>query len=245
VVQLVLEMLGFGSPAGRSGQSPPRLRDELHSRFRRVTPDDVALDVRIVSSRGPWRLLAGMVRDNRPWQLVLGLRGALTAAFAFSAFWVLNSSIWQLGAELSVWRLALAGLATVTSMVLWLIVSHNLWERDDDGVERGRRQVTLFNASTVLTLVIGVSCMYLALLVVNFGATYLLVDRDVLAQVATGPTDLGTYLGIAWLATSGATVAGALGSGFDNEQSVRQAAFSPRERERRAQLSAADKEDEG
>lgn len=47
--------------------------------LHRVEPDDDDIDLRLTSSAGQLRMLAGMARVNRPWRLVLGLRSALAA----------------------------------------------------------------------------------------------------------------------------------------------------------------------
>ena len=240
VRELVIDLAAFAEDGARADAGPIGTARDLPGPFRVVTPDVSGIDARVVASRGRWRLLVGRVRDNRPWRLLLGLRGAIVAAFAFSAFWVINPMIWQLSAAQSAWRLVLISLGTVTAMVVWLIVYHELWVRTARDDPTTREQVVLFNASTVLTLLIGVGCAYLGLLTVNFGAANLVIPRQILAEQLQAPVGLADYALLTWLATSGASVAGALGTGFESEQSVREAAYSRREQERRARF----KEDE-
>lgn len=235
VVELVRELL---EPQPDSEQSRTRaLGDrELPGPFHLVVPDHSDIDARVLASQASVRLLAGMVADNRPWRLLAGLRGAIVAAFAFSAFFLVNSLVWQLGVAHSPWRLSIISGGTVATMVVWLILYHRLWisTRNQDVANRG--QAVLFNASTVLTLLMGVMIAYAALLVFNFITANLVIAEEVLSARLQRPVGILDYAKLTWFATSGATVAGALGTGFSTEQSVRQAAYSRREQERRAQL---------
>ncbi|MFR9807288.1 hypothetical protein ACL02T_34060 [Pseudonocardia sp. RS010] len=211
-------------------------RAALGQTFRRLAPDQEEVDVRVVASRGRLRLLLGMVRDNRPWRLVAGLRGALVGAFAFSAFYLINPTLWQLATTMTpVQRLA-AALGSLAVLVTWLIVYHQLWMRTRGRPAPEREEAMLFNASTVLTLALGLSCGYAALYALNLVAAVVVYTPEVLGQYV-GPTpSLPDYALVVLLVTSAATVAGAIGSGFESEESVREAAYSRRERERREAL---------
>ena len=106
--------------------------------------------------RGRVRLLAGMVRTNQPWRLVLGMRTALAAVLGTSAYLTLtNTTIWLLATRLGAGKLVLTLLVAVALMVAWIIGAHHLWERARD--EGEREETILYNASTVLTLSIGVA----------------------------------------------------------------------------------------
>lgn len=238
-VELVVELTGAatgGSGGGGDGAPIQRMNERnLPGPFRLVTTGVAGVDAQVVASRALWRQLVGMVRSNRPWRLILGLRGAVVGALAFSAFWLINPSVWQLGNAHSAARLTAISLWAVAAIVVWLIVYHHLWEerRDVDGVDR--RQVVLFNASTVLTLLIGVGIAYAGLLLLNLCAAYLVIDDGILAAQTNGSAGFVEHLKLTWMATSGASVAGSLGAGFESEESVREAAYSQREAERRRQ----------
>jgi hypothetical protein len=73
---------------------------------------------------------------------------------------------------------------------------------------------------------------FILLWLVNVLAEVFLIDAGFLEATLGRPVGLGDYLAIAWFATSVSFLAGAVGSGFEDEESVRKAAYSQRERER-------------
>jgi cell division protein FtsX len=72
-----------------------------------------------------------------------------------------------------------------------------------------------------------------ALLVATLAAAWFLVTGELLGQTLRHPVGWSEYLTIAWLASSFATVGGALGSGLESDQAVRAAAYGYRQQERR------------
>jgi hypothetical protein len=216
VVLVVEELCGDDGGDGSSG------------RFRREPGETVRF---MTAGRpGRWRILAGMVRANRPWRLLPHLSKAFAAALAVLAYAILNPTIWQLGSALEPWRMGLAALLAIGIMVCWLIVNHEMWERNDDEDERDL--AVLFNAATVVTLLIGVVLLYVGLLVIGFVADRVVVDSGVLGSSTGKPATLTQHLRAVWLAASIGTVAGAVGTGFESEDAVRQAAYGYRQRER-------------
>lgn len=236
VAQLIADLRGQGTPSEDSAQHRRRRLPALAGQFRRVTPTLDNVDVRVVASRGGARLLIGMVRDNRPWRLVFGLTGPLVGAFAFSAFYLISTTVWELAVTMSVLQLVAAVLGSVVVMVGWLIAYHRLWEQTRDRPAGEREQAVLFNASTVLTLAIGVGCMYAALYVVNLVAAVVVLTPAVFGQYVGPNPGVGQYMIVILLVTAAATVAGAVGSGFESEDSIWEAAYGYRERERRKAL---------
>jgi uncharacterized membrane protein len=237
VAQLIVDMRRRDTASDDDSEEHRRRRlPALAHQFRRVTPDQDGVDVRVLASRGSVRLLIGMVRDNRPWRLVYGLTGPLVGAFAFSAFYLISTTVWQLAVSMTALQLLAAVLGSVVVMVVWLIIYHSLWEKTTGTSEVEREQAVLFNASTVLTLAIGVGCMYVALYVVNLLAALIVLTPKVFGQYVGPDPGFGAYAIVILLVTAAATVAGAVGSGFESEESIREAAYSFRERERREAL---------
>jgi len=233
VAQLIADVHLPGTPEEGTEQHARRRLPVLNRRFQRQTPDQEGVDARISSRWGSLQLLLGMVRANRPWRLVWGLTGPLVGAFAFSAFYLLNSTVWELATTLSSWRMVLTVIGALAVMTGWLVVYHHLWEPVRARPRGEREEAVLFNASTVVTLSTGVAFMYIGLCLVNLTAALVLLPPEVLQSYIAGSVGVGTYVLIPLLVTSAGTVAGAIGSGFENEDTVRNAAFSLRERERR------------
>lgn len=238
LLQLLDEITGATDQSGE--KSHTQRRRGLHSRLtnllapiKRETPhqDEIGVRYRATQHRGRVRLLSGMVRTNSPWRLVLGMRRALAAAIATSAFGLSSSTIWMISHELQPTYQAVAAIASIAVLVIWLITAHDLWEQVGQTADRELRW--LYNASTLSTLTIGVSCFYLALLIINFGVAAFLVPSKLLISTLSSPVHVGTYLALAWGFTTMGVVAGALGSSLETDQAVRQAAYGYRESQRR------------
>ena len=239
------EEVGAGANAGanvgearRPGPRPRRLLDrrlaELVAPIRRVTPTDDGedIDVRFVSpkARGHLRLLAGMVRANRPWRLFSTMKGTLAAAFATAAYALVMPIIWQMADSLSWVRLLALMVLSLVAMVVWIIVAHNLWERPAE--QEAREQAALYNAATALTLSMAVLFSYAVLFVLVLVAAGAFLESGFLQSNLGHPVDLSDYVRLAWMATSLATVAGALGSGLEDEETVREATYGYRQQRR-------------
>ncbi len=168
---------------------------------------------------GKMRLVLGMVRTNEPLRTAPKLSGALAAATAAGAFGVFFSSIWKMADALPSWRLGLITVMAIVVMVAWLIFGHGLWER------RRRMgslmEANIYNASTVVTLLLTVSLLYLVLFLVIFVAAVTVIESSFLAESLGKHGTIRNYLNIAWLSASMGTVAGAVGSSFDSNVDVR------------------------
>lgn len=181
---------------------------------------------------GLLRVLAGMVRANRPWQLVIGLSTALASAAAGSAFGMLYSTIWRLAVSLEPLRLVGVIVVAIAALAVWLIVSHNLWEHRDRSLARGERERRLRNAGTVLTVGGGALVFFLALCVLTGAGVALVVSPGYLTSTLGRPAGVFEYVRIALMAAVLGTMAGALGSELEDDRTVRQATYGYREEAR-------------
>ncbi|MGH3909747.1 MAG: hypothetical protein ACRDRM_02855, partial [Pseudonocardiaceae bacterium] len=206
MLQLLDELTGSNCQCASEGAAEPRrgLRSPLTALLapiqRESVTEDGEFDVRYraTKTRGRLRLLTGMVRTNRPWRLIFGLTSALAAALATGAYALSSSTIWQIGDHLGPARHLGAAVASIFMLVVWLIAAHHLWEtRSSNG-----DQAILYNASTVLTLSIGVACMYAGLFVVSLGSAVFLVSPDLLASTLGHPVGWTSYLTLAWGTTT-------------------------------------------
>ncbi|HEY0572783.1 MAG TPA: hypothetical protein VGD73_01705 [Pseudonocardia sp.] len=207
--------------------------------------DDDDVDVRLTRSAGPLWMLAGMVRVNRPWRLVLGLRSALAAAVATAAFGLVSNPVWQVSAAMSTLRLWISTVVSLVTIICWLIMNHQLWQHARSADRVVRRQIRLYNAATVLTLAIGVLVSYLVLFVGNLLTGWFVVVPDVLSESIRRPVGFADYLRLAWLVSSLATIGGALGSGLESSDTVRSATWGDRYRQNRPQAGKRHKSRRG
>lgn len=220
-----------------NGRLTSRLGDWLApTRHIPAAEEDIDARLALTGLRGRLRLLFGMVHDNRPWRLVPHLASATAAAAAAAAFGIFYSTIWTMAEALPPWRLAVINVVAIAAMVGWLIAYNHLWDRPAGHNRPG--EAVLYNASTVLTLTIGVACMYAMLYVLALVAAGAVIDVGYLRSKVGHGVGIGDYATLVWLASSMGIVAGALGSSLDSEEAVLQATYSRREQERRARNRA-------
>lgn len=74
--------------------------------------------------------------------------------------------------------------------------------------------------------------MYVILFLLALIGAVVLIDSGFLARTLGHPAGVGSYLKVVWLGSSVGIVAGALGSSLEDEETVRNATYSRRERER-------------
>ncbi|MBO2448613.1 hypothetical protein J4573_16040 [Actinomadura barringtoniae] len=193
--------------------------------IHRMVGETDAGELRYVASRliGRVRLVTGMVRANRPGRAFLGLSKLLVGAFGTAAFALATNTIWKLGDALGGLRLTAIMLLGLTALVAWLIIANDLWEKPDR--ETPAELARLFNLGTVLTLTLATAVSYLVLFAGTALAAALLIDTSVLEDTLQRPVDPTDYLMLAWIISSLATVGGAIGSGLEDEDTVRAAAY--------------------
>lgn len=237
---------GRGKAPGLTGERPNRMvkhpRMELVAPFRRVEPPDdsmkaMRIDARFVAPKAQEypRLLSGMVLANRPWKLFPSFRSTIAAAFATGAYVLVTSSIWALADSYGWERLLILTVSSITAMVVWIIVAHGLWERDRES----RKWMALYNAATALTMTVAVLLAHAALFVLILLAALIFVEEGYFQSTLQHPVDFGDYMSLVWMATSLATVAGALGSSLEDEGMVRKATYGYRQQQRNEEAEEA------
>ncbi|WP_244325830.1 hypothetical protein [Pseudonocardia alni] len=231
VVQLVRALSGDARHArGRRPVGIPRWSP------LRLVEGEAEAHLALVGLRGRLRLLAGMVRDNRPWRLVPYLSTATAAAAATGAYAIVTTTFWTMATSLSPLRLLLISVVAIVAMSTWLITYNHLWDRPPD--QDARAEAVLYKAATAITMIIGVTCMYVLLYLAGLLAALALIDPGYFSAQLQRPISIGTYLKLVWLASSVGIVAGALGSSLESEEAVRNATYGRRELERQRDCAA-------
>jgi hypothetical protein len=164
--------------------------------------------------------ISRLVLANRPWRLVRDLSKVLVAIVGSAGFFVVNSNAWLIANGQGFARLLLVAVVALVGLGAWLVVAHSLWEppsRSDDPA-----LVKRVNAATVLTLLLGLLFAYMVLYVVVLAAMALVVPGDVMASSLRHDAILGDYATAAWFAASMAIVVGAIGSGLETDEEVRE-----------------------
>ncbi|WP_353979152.1 hypothetical protein [Salinicola endophyticus] len=218
---------------GREGNDR---NDDSGSQRDRRQPE---IDVRFVSTapvRGHLRLLAGMVRANRPWTILPAFRRIVAVAFATGAYGLIFPTLWRLSAAYEGYRFVLLMVAAIAAMVIWLILDHGLWEPQR---YTGSPHLTrLYNLTTLLTLLLGVFCYYAILFALFLVAVILFVPASLLEATVESSISWWNFPALAWLATSVATVAGALGSSLESDETIRGATYGYRQQLRQRKVKA-------
>jgi len=208
-------------------------RSEIRSQLSPFRVDSATTPDTMVAIRAPrWVpgrivLVFGMVAMNEPMKTLPKMTGALAAAAAASAFGIFYSTIWQMAGALPEWRLGLITVTVILLMTVWLMASNGLWDR-------GRRhgsitEAAMYNASAVATLLMSVTLLYVTLFVGIFLTGLVVIEAGYMESVIGRGVTYWNYIEIAWLSASMGTVAGSLGSNFDDEDDIQRLTHGRRE----------------
>jgi hypothetical protein len=132
--------------------------------------------------------------------------------------------------------LVIAMLGSIALMIGWLIIDANLWHHSKGVLTQAKQKARLYNASTVITVSIGVLACYGGLFLINLTWALFVISDRVWASMTQTSLSTTAYLSLSWFVASVATVGGALGSSLEGDEAIRAAAYSKREQERRRAL---------
>ena len=177
------------------------------------------------------RMLAGMLRSNRPGRLLPAMTGCIAVAVASGAFGIFYGTLAAVADPLSSPRLLLISALVITLLTWWLIIANQLWNRRGNPDRIWQRR--LDNASTLITVGVSVVLMYVILFAAMLVLALTVIDASFLRSQVMHPVGIGDYVRLAWLTASMGTLAGALGSNFDSADAVREATYSQRYHQRR------------
>jgi hypothetical protein len=233
VSTLVTQYGDTGGGTGAEHEQRPVSAQELAELGRHVEEDQHGIRLLANVISGNFRLLLGMLRANRPWRAVIRLSSVAVAALGIAVLSLVNGFIWMIADSGGVLRLTALSLASILALVLTLVIGGKLPEEIPRSTDRkelpgAKEQVVLFNAVTVITVVIGVVALYLILFALTVIVSFLLLPPDQIARQLGHPIDAATLLAIAWLTASLATVGGALGAGLEKSSRIREVAYTYR-----------------
>jgi hypothetical protein len=223
---LLGEEVGRGGDAGeaRRADRMGRRLDELRSPLGRSRAGREGMIAFVGATlRGNVRLLVGMVRANQPARVIARLSSALAVALGTAAYAMTSSSIWMLANGMEWPRVVLLSTASVITLCVVLVLAHGLWERPSG--QDDREAVVLFNLATSATLGLAVLTLYASLLVISVLAGVALIPPSVYDRNVGHAPAFADYLRLGWLGATIATLAGALGSLIESDESVREAAY--------------------
>ncbi len=143
--------------------------------------------------------------------------------------------MWQMSHTVSVLRMSVISLFAIGALTFWLIYHNGLWnrwpDREPDSVSRWRARMD--NRATLGTVLLAAMMISATVWVVLLVLSVVIVDTNYFRmQVKDDPFPWG-YAKLAWLTASLGTLAGAVGSSFDSDDSIREATYNRREHQRR------------
>ncbi|WLV25399.1 hypothetical protein QR721_03990 [Aciduricibacillus chroicocephali] len=215
---------------------------------RREAPEEIdCINVRFIIAprlNGSLRILFGMTYANRPWTIMPSFKNVVAIAFATGAYGLIFTTLWKLSVSYNIYRFIGLNLAAVASMVLWILLSHNLWETPR-GTNNPRMR-RLYNSTTISTLVIAVFIYYGVLFLLFLVAVSVFVPPSLFGEATglEGKIHLINFIRLAWLVTSVATLAGAVGAAMENGDRVRNVTYGYRQAHRYEDIRAQSKDED-
>ncbi|WP_230821464.1 5,10-methylene-tetrahydrofolate dehydrogenase [Salinicoccus halitifaciens] len=191
------------------------------------------------SWRGRLRLIAGMSWANNPFNMMRSLSSVVALAFATGTFSMLFSTMWNLSNLFPLGRMIAISLLAVSAMALWIIISHDLWEKVRG--KENKRILILYNGATAQTLFISVLFYFAVLYMMFFTAALVLLPPGyVVNHIVPDEVTIVFYIEVAWFAASLSTVVGAIGAGVQDQDLIKKSTYGYRQRYREQYKSSND-----
>ncbi|MBM7543005.1 hypothetical protein [Amphibacillus cookii] len=181
---------------------------------------------------GKVRAILGMTYANRPWAVIASFKPIIAVAFATGAYVLIFPTLWELSIHYNLLRLVAITFVAIISMIIWMIVSHHLWEKR---TKKGKTKMKkLYNTTTLVTLTVAVLAYYIVLLAIFSIAIIFFVPPDLFESLTEIEKDvtLISFLRLSWLATSIATLAGSIGASTESTELIRNIAYGYRQNRR-------------
>lgn len=212
---------------------------------RRELDEDENFSVRFLVQpkwTGKFKVLAGMTAANSPWSIMPSFKRVIGLAFATGCYMLIFNTLWQLSGLYGMPRFITLMITAMTAMVTWIIFAHNLWEKKQN--YKSQKLRFMYNITTIMTLTISVMLFYISMFLLFSIAVIIFVPADIFKEVLNHDVTLLDYIKLAWLVTSAATVAGAIGAGLENEESVKQVTYGYRQYVRSKEIERLEAEQE-
>lgn len=191
---------------------------------------------------GVIKLLFGMTMANNPLSIMPSFKKVIGLAFATGSYMLIFNTLWQLSGLYGYVRFFLLMATAIVAMISWIIIAHNLWEKKSDYHSQKLRHI--YNATTITTLTLSVLTFYASMFLLFSIAVLIFVPEDIFKVVIEEEVGVTDYLRLAWLVTSAATVAGAIGAGLEDEESVRKVTYGYRQYIRSLEIKEQEKREE-
>lgn len=181
---------------------------------------------------GKCQLILGMTMSNNPFNMMRSLTSSLALSFTTGAFGMFFTIMWQLSYMFSEFRLFILTLVSILGMVIWIILAHELWEPIFNN--KNKYYSKLYNLTTFTTLFLSVLNYYISLFLLFLITCLIIIPPEFLGETLEiqGKASIFQYIDIAWLASSIATVAGAIGVGLTNDKLVKESTYGYRQQKR-------------
>lgn len=181
------------------------------------------------NNRAVLRLMAGMAWANNPFNMMRSLSAVISIAFATGMFGMIFSTMWNLSNLFPIWRMTAISVLAVVGMIVWIIISHDLWEKV--GNKKHKKVRKLYNGTTVFTLLMSFVFYFGTLYLLFLSASLVILPPDYIVQrIEPDEINIVFYLELAWFATALSTVAGAIGAGVQDNNLIRESTYGYRQR---------------
>ncbi len=231
-ITMILEVMDDLYRGTISEHAPARFLKRSEARRGYSEDEDNERNLRYTAPpvRGHISLLAGMVYANRPWRLFPSFKTTVATAFATGGYGLIFRTLWEIGNAYGYGRLVTLMLVAMAFLVGWIILSHRLWETRDRDLSKYLR--SLYNASTVLTISVGVVFYYVVIFLLLLVAAVVYIPAGMLESTIGHAVTPVNYVRIAWVTSSVATIAGAISAGLEDSEVVQNATFGWRQSKR-------------